>query len=60
MKSSDNLIVVVVGSLFGFLIIMECLQIVKNRELQAQIDELRIIVNQKSLPALILDPLDVR
>jgi len=31
------------------------MQIIKNRTLQTQIDELRIIVNQRVLPALILD-----
>jgi hypothetical protein len=50
----------IVGSLFGLLFIIDGMQIAKNRELQAQIDELRIIVNQRSLPALILDPLDIR
>jgi hypothetical protein len=50
----------IVGSLFGLLFVIDGMQIAKNRELQAQIDELRIIVNQRSLPALILDPLDIR
>jgi hypothetical protein len=50
----------IVGSLFGLLFAIDGMQIVKNRELQAQIDELRIIVNQRSLPALVLDPLDIR
>jgi len=57
MKSVD---LAIIGTLLGFLVVMECLQIVKNKELQTQIDELRIVVNQKSLPALILDPLDIR
>jgi len=37
------------------LIVIDLMQTVKNRNLQAQIDELRIIVNQRVLPALILD-----
>ena len=57
MKNVDYAIV---GTLLGFLIVMDGIQVVKNRELQAQINELRIIVNQRTLPALILDPLNIR
>jgi hypothetical protein len=34
---------------------MDIMQIIKNRNLQTQIDELTLIVNEKFLPALILD-----
>ena len=37
------------------LFVMDGLQILKNRELQTQIDELKIIVNERFLPAMILD-----
>lgn len=37
------------------LFMLEGLQIFKNRELQTQIDELKIIVNERFLPAMILD-----
>ena len=56
----DKLDYAIVGSIFALLFIIDGLQILKNQELQAQIDELRIIVNQRTLPALVLDPLDVR
>jgi hypothetical protein len=51
---------VFLGCLFCVLITIDGLQIIKNRNLQAQIDELRIIVNQRTIPALVLDPLDIR
>jgi len=56
----DKLDYAIIGGLFGLLFVINGMQAAKNRELQAQIDELRIIVNQKFLPAMILDPLDVR
>ncbi len=40
------------------LFVMEGLQILKNRELQTQIDELKIIVNERFLPAMIFDKND--
>ena len=40
------------------LFMLEGLQIFKNRELQTQIDELKIIVNECFLPAMILDKND--
>lgn len=40
------------------LFVLEGLQIIKNRELQTQIDELKIIVDQRFLPALIFDKND--
>jgi hypothetical protein len=56
----NNIDYAIFGGLFGLLIVLDGMQIIKNRELQAQIDELRIIVNQRTLPALILDPLNIR
>ncbi len=56
----DKLDYAIVGSIFALLFVIDGLQILKNRELQAQIDELSIIVNQRTIPALVLDPLDIR
>lgn len=56
----DKLDYAIVGGLFGLLFVIDGMQVIKNRELQAQIDELRIIVNQKSLPAMILEDLNIR
>jgi hypothetical protein len=56
----DKLDYTIVGGLFGLLFVIDGMQILKNRELQAQIDELRIIVNQKSLPVMILEDLHIR
>lgn len=53
-KNTEIAIICLILLLFA----MEGLQIIKNRNLQTQIDELRIIVNQKNLPALILDKND--
>ena len=50
-RIEDIFILALILLLFG----MELLQIIKNRNLQTQIDELQIIVNQRVLPALILD-----
>ena len=60
MKHYHNLETIYIGCLFLLVISMVGLQIVKNREFRTEIDELRIIVNQRTLPALVLDPLDVR
>jgi hypothetical protein len=57
MKSIDMLIIV---AMFGLLFIIDIQQMVKNRELQAQIDELKIIVEQKFLPAMILEEPNIR
>jgi len=40
------------------LFMLEGLQIFKNRELQTQINELKIIVNERFLPAMIFDKND--
>jgi len=47
----DIFVLVLILTLFT----IDVIQIFKNRNLQTQIDELRIIVNQKTLPALMLD-----
>ena len=49
-----------IGGFIALLLIIDGMQISKNRDLQTQLDELRIIVNQKALPSLILDTLNVR
>jgi len=56
----NNIDYAIIGGLFGCLLVFDLFQVKKNIELQTQIDELRIVVNQKYLPALILDPLDIR
>jgi hypothetical protein len=56
----NNIDYAIIGGLFGCLLVIDLFQFKKSVELQTQIDELRIIVNQKSLPALILDPLNIR
>jgi hypothetical protein len=43
------------GTIIGVLIILVSVLFKEKQTLQTQIDELRIIVNQKTLPALILD-----
>ena len=48
------------GCLIGMLIILMVIQFKQTKELQTQIDELKIIVDQKFLPAMILEDLDVR
>ena len=48
------------GLIIAMLIVLYTIQAKQTKELQVQIDELRIIVNQKYLPAMILDPLQVR
>ena len=49
---------IVTLGLLLMLFMFEGLQILKNRELQTQIDELKIIVNERFLPAMILDKND--
>jgi hypothetical protein len=49
---------VFIFALILLLFTMDVMQIFKNRNLQTQIDELSIIVNEKFLPALILDKTD--
>ena len=56
----NNIDYAIIGGLFGCLLVIDLFQIKKNIELQTQIDKLKIIVDQKFLPALILDPLDIR
>lgn len=47
-------------ALFALVLVIDIQQIFKNRELQAQIDELKIIVDQKFLPAMILEQPTIR
>jgi hypothetical protein len=51
LRIEDIFVLALILTLFA----IDVIQIFKNRNLQTQIDELRIIVNQKTLPALILD-----
>ena len=60
MKYYINTELIFIGCLFLLVIVLQSIQTIKNREFRTEIEELRIIVNQKSLPALILDPLEVR
>jgi hypothetical protein len=48
------------GLVIAMLIVLYTIQAKETKELQTQIDELRLIVNQKSLPAMFLDRLEVR
>jgi hypothetical protein len=50
-RIEDIFILALILLLFG----MDLLQIIKNRNFQTQIDELKIIVNERFLPAMILD-----
>jgi hypothetical protein len=43
------------GFLIGMIIILFVIYFKQTKELQTQIDELKIIVDQKFLPAMILD-----
>ena len=43
------------GFVIAMLIVLMVIHFTETKELQTQIDELRIIVNQKFLPAMILD-----
>jgi len=60
MKNYINLETIYIACLFLLMVVLQGLQIIKNREIKAEIDELRVIVNQRFLPAMILDPLEVR
>lgn len=42
------------------LLVLFTIQAKESKQLQTQIDELRVIVNQRFLPAMILDELNVR
>lgn len=57
MKTTDILLFTLIFTLMFFL---DVSQVKRNRELQTQIDELRIVVDQKFLPAMILDQPTVR
>lgn len=57
MKTTDILLFTLIFTLMFFL---DVSQVKINRELQTQIDELRIVVDQKFLPAMILDQPTVR
>jgi hypothetical protein len=48
------------GLLLAMLIVLFTIQAKETKNLQTQIDELRIIVNQKSLPAMILEDINIR
>jgi hypothetical protein len=52
------LILISLGVIAGS--IVSELQHRRIQSLQTQVDELRIIVNERTLPALVLDPLNVR
>jgi hypothetical protein len=47
------------GCLIGMLIILFVIDFKQTKELQTQINELRIITDQKFLPAMILDDLQI-
>ncbi len=53
----DNTILYMFTGCFAllFLLVMHAVQQKRINELQVQVDELRIIVNQRVLPSLILD-----
>lgn len=56
MQKGDNIIYIFVGCFaLLFLLMMHLVQQKKLVELQTQIDELKIITNQRVLPAMILD-----
>ena len=48
------------GLLLAMLIVLFTIQAKETKNLQTQIDELRIIVNQKFLPAMILEDINIR
>lgn len=48
------------GTIIAMLIVLFVFQAKQVKDLQAQIDELRIIVDQKFLPAMILDEINLR
>lgn len=48
------------GLLLMMLIVLYTMQAKDSRDLQTQIDELKIIVDQKTLPTMFLDQLKLR
>jgi hypothetical protein len=48
------------GFVIAMLVVLMVIHFKQTKELQIQIDELKIIVDQKFLPAMILEDLDVR
>ena len=48
------------GLIIAMLIVLYTIQAKQTKELQIQINELRIITDQKFLPAMILDDLQIR
>jgi hypothetical protein len=48
------------GLIIAMLIVLFTIQAKETKQLQTQIDELRVVVNQRFLPAMILDELNVR
>jgi len=58
MKNVDYFFFIIIP--IAILLTIDIQQTFKNRELQTQIDELKIIVDQKFLPAMILEPLQIR
>jgi hypothetical protein len=48
------------GIIIAMLLVLFTIQAKESKQLQTQIDELRVIVNQRFLPAMILDELNVR
>lgn len=55
-----NIEIFIISVFILLLLFIDIQEIKKNRELQTQIDELKIIVDQKFLPPMILDNLDLR
>jgi hypothetical protein len=48
------------GIIIAMLIVLYTIQAKESKQLQTQIDELRIVVNQKFLPAMILEAPTIR
>jgi hypothetical protein len=58
MKNIDYFFFIIIP--IAMLLTIDIQQTFKNRELQTQIDELKIIVDQRFLPAMILEQPNVR
>jgi len=58
MKNVDYFFFIIIP--IAMLLTIDIQQTFKNRELQTQIDELRIVVDQKFLPAMILGEPNIR
>jgi hypothetical protein len=58
MKNIDYFFFIIIP--IAMLLTIDIQQTFKNRELQTQIDELRIVVDQKFLPAMILGEPNIR